>query len=101
MYVGNSGEFIWVRIGFILSTLFLTVAVILASARPPQAPQKNQYIDSRACAACHSRIYESYRRTSMGQSLFAPTPANTVEDYKDKPHLLSRPLRYPLFHDCS
>ncbi len=42
MYVGNSGEFIWVRIGFILSTLFLTVAVILASARPPQAPQKNQ-----------------------------------------------------------
>ena len=55
MYVGNSGEFIWVRIGFILSTLFLTVAVILASAGPPQAPQKNQYIDSRACAACHSQ----------------------------------------------
>ena len=72
------------RIGLILSTLFLTVAVILASAGPSQAPQKNQYIDSRACAACHSSIYESYRRTSMGQSLFAPTPANTVEDYKDK-----------------
>jgi tetratricopeptide (TPR) repeat protein len=84
MYVGNSGEFSWVRIGLILSTLFLTVAVILASAGPSQAPQKNQYIDSRACAACHSGIYESYRRTSMGQSLFAPTPANTVEDYKDK-----------------
>ena len=73
-YVGSSGEFFWVRIGFIFSPLFLTVAVILASARPPQAPQKNQYIDSRACAACHSRIYESYRRTSMGQSRPRPRP---------------------------
>jgi hypothetical protein len=72
----------WVRIGFILSALFLTVAAIFALA--PQAPPANHYIDSHACAACHSRIYESYRRTSMGQSLFAPTAANTVEDYKDK-----------------
>jgi tetratricopeptide (TPR) repeat protein len=73
-----------VRIGFILSVLFLTVAVIFASAGPPQAPPANHYINSHACAGCHSRIFESYQRTSMGQSLFAPTAANTVEDYKDK-----------------
>jgi tetratricopeptide (TPR) repeat protein len=71
-----------VRIGFILSALFLTAAVIFAST--PQTPPANHYIDSHACATCHSQIYESYRRTSMGRSLFAPTPANTVEDYQDK-----------------
>jgi tetratricopeptide (TPR) repeat protein len=73
-----------VRIGVILSALFLTVAVIFASTGPPQAPPANHYIDSHACAGCHSQIYESYRRTSMGRSLFAPAPANTVEDYQDK-----------------
>jgi tetratricopeptide (TPR) repeat protein len=73
-----------VKIGLSLGALFLTVAVILASAGPTQAPAVNRYVDSHACAGCHSQIYESYRRTSMGQSLFQPTPANTTEDYTDK-----------------
>jgi tetratricopeptide (TPR) repeat protein len=44
----------------------------------------NKYVDARTCAQCHSQIYESYRRTSMGKSLFRPTPANSPEDYTDK-----------------
>ena len=80
------------RIGFILSALFLAAAVILASTGPPQTHPHNEYVDSRACAPCHSQIYESYRRTSMGRSLFVPAPANTVEDYTSKntfDHVLS------------
>jgi tetratricopeptide (TPR) repeat protein len=69
------------RIGFILSALFLAAAAILASTGPAPTPPHNEYVDSRACAQCHSQIYESYRRTSMGRSLFQPAPANTVEDY--------------------
>jgi tetratricopeptide (TPR) repeat protein len=72
------------RIGFLLSALFLAAAAILASTGPPQTAPHNEYVDARACAQCHSQIYESYRRTSMGRSLFAPTVANTVEDYANK-----------------
>jgi tetratricopeptide (TPR) repeat protein len=72
------------RIGFILSALFLAGAAILASTGPVQTTPHNAYVDSRACAQCHSQIYESYRRTSMGRSLFEPTPGNTVEDYSSK-----------------
>jgi tetratricopeptide (TPR) repeat protein len=73
-----------VRIGFILCSLFLTGAAIFATAAPPQAPPANEYVNSSTCANCHSAIYKSYRSTSMGKSLFRPTPSNTVEDYKEK-----------------
>jgi tetratricopeptide (TPR) repeat protein len=73
-----------VRIAFLLSPLLLTAAAILGASSPPQVSSANQYVDSKICASCHSAIYESYRNTSMGRSLFRPTPANTVEDYKDK-----------------
>ena len=39
---------------------------------------------SDACAACHPKIYESYRRTGMGRSFYRPGPSNTVEDYSRK-----------------
>jgi predicted CXXCH cytochrome family protein len=43
----------------------------------------NQYVDSRACAACHSKIDREYRQTGMGRSLYRPAPANRVEDYRN------------------
>ena len=70
------------KIGFILNSLLLTGIVLPAAAVPPQAAPVNQYVDPGTCALCHSRIYESYRRTSMGRSFFQPRPANTIEDYK-------------------
>jgi hypothetical protein len=33
------------------------------------------YVGSEACAACHQPIYDSYRKTSMGQSMSPITPA--------------------------
>ena len=38
------------------------------------------YVDSRLCAACHPKIYETYQRTGMARSFYRPAPANTVED---------------------
>ena len=40
------------------------------------------YVDSQLCAKCHSKIYETYRRTGMARSFYRPAPANTVEDYR-------------------
>src|SRR5579864_8582635 len=48
----------------------------------PRKMGVNQYVDSRLCAHCHYQIYENYRQTGMGKSLFKPSPANTIEDYK-------------------
>jgi len=35
------------------------------------------YADSAECASCHRQIYERYRLTGMGKSLYRPTPENT------------------------
>ncbi len=35
-----------------------------------------------ACATCHRKIYESYRRTAMAHSFYQPQPENTIEDYR-------------------
>src|ERR1700730_8793939 len=53
-----------------------------AGGTPPRSTPVNEYVDSRLCARCHNQIYENYRQTGMGKSLFKPTPANTIEDYK-------------------
>ena len=44
---------------------------------------------SDACAVCHPKIYESYRRTGMGRSFYRPGPSNTVEDYSRKNNSLA------------
>ena len=83
MYVVEAGE--WCGQDRVYSYWALPgTAAILASTGPPQTAPQNHYVDSRACAQCHSQIYESYRRTSMGRSLFQPASANTVEDYINK-----------------
>src|SRR5579871_3051223 len=38
----------------------------------PTLAQRSGYLDASACAPCHSAIYESYRRTGMGQSFHRP-----------------------------
>ena len=40
-----------------------------------------EYTDSRVCAQCHSAIWETYRRTGMGRSFYAPSAATRLEDY--------------------
>lgn len=40
--------------------------------------------DSRVCAGCHQKIWETYRRTGMGRSFYRPSPANMVEDFTSR-----------------
>ena len=54
-----------------------------------QAAPPNQYVDAKQCAACHPQIAANYRLTGMSRSLYRPSPANTVEDYKNNQFLHS------------
>ncbi len=39
---------------------------------PPAA--ENAYVDPSACAGCHQKIAETYRRTGMGRAFYVPKP---------------------------
>jgi len=40
--------------------------------------------NSQVCAACHRDVWETYRRTGMGQSFYPPSPERTVEDFTNR-----------------
>src|SRR5689334_7561361 len=44
--------------------------------------RRGGYVDSRLCAPCHPKIYETYQHTGMARSFYRPRPENTVEDYR-------------------
>src|SRR5690242_3354799 len=45
-----------------------------ASSRP--GAEAAGYAPPDTCAACHRKIWETYRRTGMGRSFYRPAPAN-------------------------
>jgi predicted CXXCH cytochrome family protein len=40
--------------------------------------------DSRVCAGCHPKVWETYHRTGMGRSFYRPSPERMVEDFTGK-----------------
>jgi tetratricopeptide (TPR) repeat protein len=40
------------------------------------------YVDSEVCAACHSEIARTFKKTGMARSFYSPTAQNVIEDYK-------------------
>jgi len=47
------------------------------------SPEKGSgYVDPAICAGCHQGIAKTYLLTGMGRSLYRPSAANTVEDYR-------------------
>jgi len=40
--------------------------------------------DAQACATCHPKVWQSYRRTGMARSFYRPTSENRIEDYTGK-----------------
>jgi tetratricopeptide (TPR) repeat protein len=54
----------------------------------PLAADGAEYAPAGVCAECHSAIDRAYRRTGMARSLYRPTPANTIEDYRDRNEFL-------------
>jgi predicted CXXCH cytochrome family protein len=55
----------------------LTFAALALQAAVPA----NEYVDSRTCAKCHTKIAETYARTGMGRSLYKPASVNSTADY--------------------
>lgn len=70
------------------TTLCLSVgaaALILAPSAPGQS------MDSRVCAGCHRKIWDTYRQTGMGRSFFRPAAVNAIEDYAKNNPFYHRP----------
>ncbi len=76
----------------LIATLVLITVISLIAARYHKRGQSNNdarlpksvsgFVDSAACADCHSEIAETYRLTGMGRSFYRPGSENVVEDYK-------------------
>ena len=47
------------------------------SSRPESA-----YAPAGSCRPCHAAIAETYQRVAMARSIYRPTTANIVEDYR-------------------
>ena len=84
MYVGNLGSFLGEDWRYSQRAVFDSRCHFRVSGPASKPLPRTTTLIPMPVPGCHSQIYESYRRTSMGRSLFAPAPANTVEDYKDK-----------------
>ena len=48
------------------------------------------YVDSTACATCHSVIFKSYRLTGMGRSFYQPSRQNMVENFTTENSIYNR-----------
>jgi tetratricopeptide (TPR) repeat protein len=68
--------------GALIAATWEKTGIPVADVTPPKSTAVNEYVDSRLCAGCHSQIYKNYRQTGMAKSLFKPTSANAIEDYK-------------------
>ncbi len=84
---------------FWLATILLIVVVagvvyVVRSIHNPldRNPGENRYVDSAACADCHSQIAETYGHTGMARSFARPANSNTIGD-------LRQPITY--HHDAS
>jgi predicted CXXCH cytochrome family protein len=66
--------------------MILAIFVCTSCRGPQQVTREagSDYVDSALCASCHTEIAKTYERTGMGRSFFRPSPANTVEDFKNK-----------------
>jgi len=72
-------------LGFVLAILvyFIRFRPSTTGAKPvPSSLSNAGYVDPKLCAACHSKVWETYRRTGMARSLYRPTVSNTVGDNK-------------------
>jgi predicted CXXCH cytochrome family protein len=66
-------------------------AIACAALSPTVRGLPPGYVDSNACAGCHAKIWETYRRTGMARSFYRLSRENTVEDFTNKNTYYHRP----------
>src|SRR6187549_2050710 len=59
----------------ILGRLLAALLFLAGCGKAPVAAPQAAYVDSRACAGCHSAIAKTYRETAMAQAFYRATPA--------------------------
>jgi hypothetical protein len=50
------------------------------------------YIEDKACAACHQKLFDAYQQVGMAQSFSRPASDNLVEDFENN-HFVHQPTR--------
>lgn len=75
--------------------LLLTAIAVTAGAQPGQSSTVNsaEYANPSICAGCHRTIWETYRKTGMGQSFYRPPSIEIVEDFERRNTFYHAPSR--------
>src|SRR5579862_2946473 len=60
--------------------LWLALAACSHRAAAPAPPAA--YAPAQSCRGCHADVAETYSHVAMARSLYRPTPANVIEDYR-------------------
>ena len=60
------------------------LSLLLAAVTVANAAPQNDYADTRVCATCHAKIYESWQKTGMARSFQRLNAANSIEDFTTK-----------------
>jgi tetratricopeptide (TPR) repeat protein len=55
--------------------------------------QTKGFVDTKVCAGCHGRIYQSYRQTGMSKSFYRPNLENTLGNSKEPITYYHQPTR--------
>jgi predicted CXXCH cytochrome family protein len=63
-----------------LAVLLLPAAFLLLSGQTPGSA-RNTDVDAKLCAACHSKIAQTYALTGMARSFYRVQPQNAAEDF--------------------
>ena len=66
--------------------LWLVFAATVAKAAP-----QTDYADTRVCATCHAKIYQSWQKTGMARSFQRPDVANAIEDFTTRNRYYHQP----------
>ena len=53
----------------VVFTLLLVLNGLLSATQMPRGQAGSEFVGSKACAACHKRIYTDYLKTAMGRSV--------------------------------
>src|SRR5215471_12229036 len=63
-----------------------TLLIMGAACHRPAPPPESAYAAAESCNACHAEIAQRYEHVSMARSLYRPTGANIIEDYRRDNH---------------
>ena len=70
----------------LVATVAVTLLLAGCSNRQKAPPPESAYAPAGECARCHSEIAGHYRNVAMARSLYRPTSANVIEDYRRSNH---------------